>query len=364
MKFLLLLYFSLCSTLLWCQEQMIVHTALASNIVDHKTFIDHPELNMNPDAKIVISHNWNPSGITGVYNNNVTGVLYDTVEEKWAIQNEDNTLPMIENSSYNIYIAQADEVIEHIASAANQGIGPYYTVLDHPLLNKTPSTKIVFSTYFNPNQIYNRKKYGMFYDEINLDRVIYTENFSAIPLNSAFFVVIEGENVQSIRHEATPQNIIDNRTVIDHPHLNNNPNAVIIMTHNWGIAGDASNVIINKVMGVQYVDNQWAIFIEDQTPMPEDAKFDVIMNAAPLGIEENQIPNIVVYPNPLTNWVSFNVPGQINRIKIYSVTGELILDNKDIGNQTEFDLSGFSSGIYYAEILSEGKTQIVKLIKE
>ncbi len=364
MKTLFCIFFCLWSILLCAQDQMFVHTATTTSISDNKTYIDHPDLNMNPDAKIVITHNWNPLGSTGVYNINVTGVLYDTIEEKWAIQNEDSTVPMLENTSYNIYVARADEVIEHIATTANQGTGPFYTVLDHPLLNETPSRKIVFSTYYNPNQVYNRKRYGMFYDEINLDRVIYTENFSNIPVNSAFFVVIEGDNVQSLRHEATPQNITNNRTVIDHPHLNNNPNAVIIFSHNWGIAGDASNVIIDKVMGVQYIDDQWAIFTEDQSPMPEDAKFDVIINAAPLYVNENQLLNLSVYPNPVIDFVSITSEENISKLNIYNLRGNLVLTSEENSTTVKLDLSELSGGIYFSEIFSEGKKKTLKLIKQ
>ena len=58
------------------QDSFFVHTATAPTISSDLTWIDHPDLNDNPDADIVISHSWNPPGSAGVYNTNNSGLFY------------------------------------------------------------------------------------------------------------------------------------------------------------------------------------------------------------------------------------------------------------------------------------------------
>jgi hypothetical protein len=60
-------------------------------------------------------------------------------------------------------------------------------------------------------------------------------------------------------------------TIIDHPATNNNPNAVLQVTHSWG------GIYDNHALGVFYTGTRWSIFHQDLTPIPVNAIFNVVV---------------------------------------------------------------------------------------
>ncbi len=67
----------------------------------------------------------------------------------------------------------------------------------------------------------------------------------------------------------TTSNIVSNLTRIDHPDLNNNPDAHLVVTHIY-----RSNYI--QAVGVWYSGGKWTIYTEDTTNMPSGEDFMVI----------------------------------------------------------------------------------------
>jgi len=71
---------------------------------------------------------------------------------------------------------------------------------------------------------------------------------------------------------------------------------------------------------------------------------------------EKNISTLEVYPNPAHNQLNILMPpdADIDRLKIYSVTGQLLFESSVKSNHTAIDLSGFSLGFYLYQ-LSGGK---------
>jgi hypothetical protein len=67
-----------------------------------------------------------------------------------------------------------------------------------------------------------------------------------------------------------------NTMIIDSPLTNNDPNALVIVTHNY--SGTSPGVYVNKAIGVYYipVSGRWAIYTEDVSAMPL-AAFNVLV---------------------------------------------------------------------------------------
>ena len=78
-------------------------------------------------------------------------------------------------------------------------------------------------------------------------------------------------------HHATPENITDHWTFIDHPLINNEPNAVLYVTPNWNPHGEKHTVHTPHPIGVFYYPDRgrWGIFNEDEAPMTVGAHFNV-----------------------------------------------------------------------------------------
>lgn len=79
-------------------------------------------------------------------------------------------------------------------------------------------------------------------------------------------------------HRATTSNIYDNYSLIDHPLLNNNPDAIIFVTQNQ--SPDAfGGSLNNHPLGVWYSSSyrKWAVFNEDVAAITELAAFNIMI---------------------------------------------------------------------------------------
>ena len=347
----------------FAQDKIYVHIATDTNSSGHITYIDHPDLNGNPNAGIVYCHKWG----SGVYNNNITGLWYDGAQ--WTIFNEDITVPFIEGSQYNIYIGDPANVITHVSSAANEGsFGPSTTVIDNPLFNGSdPGPFAVLSNYWNPNAIYNNQNYGFYYDTTLDQRGIFHETSTApIPDGAAFKVLITGTGTERFDHQTDASNITNNWTTLDHPSLNNNPDATFVFSHYWGSFGVDSQVNLNVVLSAWYTGSNWAIYTEDQSPMPEGAAFDIIIaEQEVLNIGDNEITDIsiVMFPNPANDVVTISSDFIINNITLFNVLGQEIFQSKHDSNSIDIDLSNYTRGSYFVNVEMESTTKTLKLIK-
>jgi hypothetical protein len=364
MKTIFTFLLTLFTVILYAQPHMFVHTSTPGNITAAVTYIDHPDLNNNPAAKIIVSHNWNPPGSVGVYNNVKTGAFYSTTQNKWAVFNEDQSM-MQPDVSFNIYIAQGTEVMTHISNAGNQGSSAAYTILNDPILNGNPNATAVPTTYWNPNSVYNDHNYGFWYDDTagNDHWILWAEDLTAIPTDAAFFIAVEGSGVQTMRHQATAGNITNNWTTITHPLLDGDPNAVFVFAHNWGITGDSSNVILDKTLGVWYDGANWAIYTEDISAMPVNATFDLMIYDPSLGVEDVVIEGFSLHPNPVTDIFNIEAKDTITQVSIYNILGQEVAFIDGDSNKMQIDISSYASGSYFASVQVGDVIQTVKLIK-
>ncbi|WP_203293833.1 T9SS type A sorting domain-containing protein [Luteirhabdus pelagi] len=362
MKTIFTLLLMLLSLLSFAQAHVFVHTAMASNISGDASFIDHPLLNENPGAQLVVSHVWNPPGLSGVYNNNRTGVYYSDVEEKWSVYNE-NATNMIEGSSYFVYVEQGGEVYMHTATVDNQGGSNSYTVLDHPDINGDPEAQVVVSTYYNGGNSRNDFNYGTWYDGSNW--ILFTESGDPIELGDTFFVAINGSatSTERMRHVASAGTISGNWTTIDHPMLNNNPDARFVFFHNWGEDPSSANVLMDKALGAWYTGTNWAIYTEDQSSFAENAEFDLIMLDPALNTSENIIEGLTYAPNPVSDIITVQATEAIQTISIYTILGLKMMEVAPSNEFVSIDMSDLAAGNYIAKIETDTAMQSIKLIK-
>jgi hypothetical protein len=105
----------------------------------------------------------------------------------------------------------------------------------------------------------------------------------------------------SILHTATSGNIQSATTKIDHPSLNNNPNAIIYVTQNFGVAGGVFNT--SKV-STYYFSGKWSIYNEDFVPMVNGSKYNVYIGSPSFvhkTASENISFDLTQFDNPLFN---------------------------------------------------------------
>jgi hypothetical protein len=78
-------------------------------------------------------------------------------------------------------------------------------------------------------------------------------------------------------HVATPGTISTSATCIDHPLTNNDPNAILFVTHNFNPGGGTGTAALNAAYGLWYNGARWCIFREDAFDMPVNVAFNVLV---------------------------------------------------------------------------------------
>jgi len=356
-KLFTILLFLTVSTL-FAQDRTFIHTTTAANISGHITYLDHPDLNGHPEAKVIIANRWE-----GEYNNHITSIWY--TGSVWSIYNEDST-PMTINLKYNIYIADPANVIVHEATLANQGALDHITLIDDPRLNNNNPGHVAVMTRLYPG--YNNHNYGFYYDTATDKRGIYEESGAAIPLGSQFNILITGTaDASTLGHLTTSTNTSGNVTVIDDPALNGNPDACFVFSHYWGVYGASSEVEIDLVMGAWYNGSNWTIFLEEYTlDMPEGIAFDIIVAPRSSLATESSVldANLEAYPNPTSDMVNIRTTTTIEKVLLFDMPGKQIAELNGTGNTIQIDLSLFQAGAYLAKVQSGSQVKTLKLIKQ
>lgn len=97
-----------------------------------------------------------------------------------------------------------------------------------------------------------------------------------MPVGASFNVLIPTAGTAVFVHTATLANKDGDSTYIDNPLTNNNPNAIVIVTPNWN-PGNVGGTYNNHPIGVWYNGSRWAIFNQDESVMPVDAAFNVLI---------------------------------------------------------------------------------------
>ena len=239
-------------------QQAFKHTTTKTNTNSHITTLDHVSVNNNPGAIIIVTHDYGE----GVYNNNAIGVWY--AGNKWRIFNQ-NRAAMPENSQFNVLaVENGDNAFLHLASVGNTS--GHITTLDHPKLNNNANAKILVTARFGSiGNSYNPHPIGVYYAR-NKWR-IFNQDMAAISENAQFNVYIN-EQTELITI-ATPRG---NWGKIGSANTKGKKDFFVFATQNWLTLGPYNA----HEIGVRYDQDDWAVYNEDQTAMPKNAKFNVL----------------------------------------------------------------------------------------
>lgn len=356
-----------------------IHTATTENSIDQVTYIDHPMINGDDEAIIFATQNWNPGGVGGVYNAHTFGVWYDTFEEKWSVFNQDiEDIP--EGASFTISVLNKEQAaFVHHATVAN--IVSNWTNIDHPWLNGNPEALFFVSQNWNPTEgvnVYNDHSIGVWYTGSNW--AIFNQDEEEMPEDASFNILIPNDSLNSFVHYAAEENVSGNSTIIDNPEINNDPDAILLVTQNWN-PGNIGGTYNDHPIGVWYTGTRWAVFNQDLETIPEGAAFNVgIVRGsgfeAPVAIEEfaenhsSSIELLNVYPNPFDEITQIdlilNKDSEIE-LMIFDINGKVVevIENKFLPAgeyHYTFYASTLSPGVYLCT-LKRGKEQYSRQIQ-
>jgi hypothetical protein len=190
-----------------------------------------------------------------------------------------------------ISILNGQTVFKHTAVAAN--ISNNWTILDDAATNNNPNALLQVTSDYGPNGPYHNKSIGVWYT--NGKWTIFNQDRSPMTVNAKFNVMVSAPSANVFMYTSTQT--VGHIAMIDHPRLNNNPNAKFLVTQNWGGAGPYNN----NPIGVYYTGNKWAVYNQNYFAMPASAKFNIIIDDAIFVVTANPPQgNYYFFDNPST----------------------------------------------------------------
>ena len=80
-----------------------------------------------------------------------------------------------------------------------------------------------------------------------------------------------------------------------------------------------------------------------------------------IGVEENILNNVSIYPNPAEDFIMINSEN-VEFAEVIDIYGRVITAS-EINGETRIDMSDFANGIYYVRLHSNGETAVQKVVK-
>jgi len=269
-----------------------VHTATAGNtsgLQDEYTELDHPLLNANPNARLLVTQNWDPPWSPGVYNNHEVGVVYFADFSgggSWYIHNEDDqAIP--EGAAFNVLIVGADALsFVHLSNELNSaGRATALTPIDPDCLLCPSGTVLLYTHTFTFEGVgggsFNHHSSIVFGSPLFS---IVTENPDPCCLDlmpsGVFFNVLIADSPSvasslgwSFKHQATAATNGGNSTYLDHPELNLREGAVVFVARAGPVLANSPHVL--GVWFDYFASGYWLIFFQDGVAMVEDSLYNV-----------------------------------------------------------------------------------------
>ena len=81
------------------------------------------------------------------------------------------------------------------------------------------------------------------------------------------------------------------------------------------------------------------------------------------GVEENEMSNINVYPNPATNVINVSAQG-FEQYQLVNMLGQTVISNNLVNGNAQINVSELSNGVYFVRLINGSEVETVKVIKK
>lgn len=264
-------------------DEIFVHTATASNTFLHLTQIDHPLINGDPNAFILLQQVYNPAGdLDGTDNPAEIGLAYSPSSQRWSIENQDlSAMPI--GSRYFLFVAEFGGTIVHENTMANTDGSR--TVIDSDQANGLPSGRWVATwvrTRTGASGGFNDHPISVEYDATESRWVIVNQDMGTMPSSGGFHLEgrasaaaarITVQVYSSTDHVTTVDNTSGSLTRLASPALLGAPYSAVFATLDTTSTPDNPHPL-----GVAYdfFEGAWAIVNLDGAAMPVGVQFGVL----------------------------------------------------------------------------------------
>ena len=89
------------------------------------------------------------------------------------------------------------------------------------------------------------------------------------------------------------------------------------------------------------------------------------IHAGTVGLDEISESNFKCYPNPAQDVINIQSVANLNSIKLYNVSGQLVYSNdRNASKLHTIDISTFDNGVYFMELSTDEETSTIKIVIE
>jgi uncharacterized membrane protein len=84
-----------------------------------------------------------------------------------------------------------------------------------------------------------------------------------------------------------------------------------------------------------------------------------------LGVENNATPQeYTFYPNPVRDVLHIKSPAPFERVMLFNINGQLIMEKAASGNNETLNVSGLASGMYIVKVMGSNAVETFKIVKQ
>lgn len=255
------------------------YTASPATVTANWARTSHPLLNDNPNATLFVTQSWNPRSKSLPTSHSI-GVWYSKKIGEWAVFNQARQEVLQPGTVFQV-VLPADHKATFVHQATPTNINRSWTELNHPLANGHPDAILLVTQNWNPGgtgRTYNDHAIGVWYNIANERWAIFNQDDTPMPQGAAFNVLVAPNDATAFVQTTSIKNINATWTEIDHPFLNGNPNAILLVTQNFN-PSRASGMHNNHPLAVWYnlKTARWAIVNQDNAAMEVGVAFNVLV---------------------------------------------------------------------------------------
>ena len=290
---------------------------------------------------------WNDSSVTTTYVDNIKGIGYESTPPTG-----DNSVTIATTQAWNSYV--------NVFSVSD---GSYQFGFGDIEVADLRATATETSVTLEPNiSIWTNESTNAVYfdqDAATQTPVAYIEASTYIENSSL------ANNALTFSGNVSTSDLGDGYTVIAFiKSLTSSYSQVAFKNVDISSTGDFTVTATAEEMSQAVI--QYGFAVTGPLADPSDTTLgSVVIGAETLGIEDTDIVNVSVYPNPSnSNW-NFRTPNTvITSVEVFNLLGKRVVLRKNNSTDIAISTQGLTSGIYIARITTEQGTKSVKLIRE
>jgi len=166
-----------------------LHSATTANTSGNSTILNDTYTNNNPQAVIVVTQNWTPSGICGCkWNKHLIGVWYNNRLQRWEIFNEDGSaMPVGAAFNVDTWSSSGTRTLTQQATTSS-----YISYINNVATNNAPNSLLFVTPNWATNGIcgcvFSNHPIGVYYQ--GNEWSIFNQDIAAMPIGAAFNVMV------------------------------------------------------------------------------------------------------------------------------------------------------------------------------